>query len=85
MKSDNILPCGHSRDNLTTIDDQPACFVCWAIDSGNYTFNQHGIPTGPEVAHSEVSALAKKIRLLAATVAEHGRILQQLLNPEEQP
>lgn len=72
--------CGHDQENLVEIDGQPACYVCWVIDSGNYCFNQHGVPTGPEVAHSEVSSLAAKVRQLAARVAEHDVQLQRLLN-----
>ncbi len=78
----DALPCGHHRHNLIDIDDQPVCYVCWAIDSGNYTF-EHGYPTGPEFAHAEVTALAAKVRQLAAMVANQERILHRLLNSED--
>lgn len=83
MNEVNYLPCGHHVENFIEIEGERRCYVCWVIDSGNYTFpTAHGIPTGPEIAHHEVSALAGAVRRLAEQVAEQGRLLHRLLNQE---
>lgn len=80
MTDANCLPCGHNRSHLTEIDNQPVCYVCWLIDSGNYTYD---LRTGPERFETALVRLAGQVHSLAVAVAEHGALLHRLLNQEE--
>ncbi len=76
------LSCGHGREHLTEIDGQKVCHLCWLTDSGNYTYD---LRTGPDRVYTAVERLAEQVKQLSTQLAEHGLLLQRLLNQEGKP